>query len=63
MNSFVCNRGETVQGVIFIQQNAVSVLPLGVIGVILYKAFFNTTEHCFCASFGCHRGDTVQGVF
>ena len=37
-------------------------LPLGVIGVILYKAFFNTTEHGFCASFNCNRDDTGQGV-
>ena len=37
MNSFVCNRGGTVQGVILIQQNTFSVLSLGVIGVILDK--------------------------
>ena len=54
--------GDIVEYVIFIQQNAVSVLPLGVIGVILTKAYFYTTEHCFCASFGCNRGDTVLGV-
>ena len=37
-------------------------IPLGVIGVILYKAFFNTTENGFCASFNCNRDDTGQGV-